>query len=51
MFTWFASPLWEIEGIQPYLGLADRRSSGEVWSGAVLVLAVFGALAVWGMVR
>lgn len=51
MFTWFASPLWEIEGIQPYLQLADRRSSGEVWTGAVLVLAIFGALAAWGMIR
>lgn len=51
MFTWFASPLWEIEGIQPYLQLADRRSTGEVLTGAVLVLALFGALAFWGMVR
>lgn len=51
MFTWFASPLWEIEGIQPYLQLADRRSSGEVWTGAILVLAVFGALAAWGLIR
>jgi rhomboid protease GluP len=51
MFTWFASPLWEIEGIQPYLQLVDRRSSGEVVTGAVLVLVVFGALAVWGIVR
>lgn len=51
MFTWFASPLWEIEGIPPFLQLADRRQAGEVVTGAVLVLAVFGALAVWGMVR
>ena len=51
MFTWFASPLWEIEGIQPFLELVDRRSTGEVLTGAVLVLALFGALAFWGMVR
>lgn len=51
MFTWFASPLWEVEGISPLFHLADRRSSREVVTGAVLVLAVFGALAVWGMVR
>jgi rhomboid protease GluP len=51
MFTWFASPLWEIEGIQPMLHLVDKRSTREVVTGAVLVLAVFGALAVWGMVR
>lgn len=51
MFTWFASPLWEVEGISPLFHLVDKRSSGEVVTGAVLVLAVFGALAVWGMVR
>lgn len=51
MFAWFASPLWEVEGISPFFHLADRRSSGEVITGAALALAVFGALAVWGMVR
>ena len=51
MFAWFASPLWAIEGIQPMLHLADKRSDRDVVTGAVLVLLVFGALAVWGMVR
>ena len=51
MFAWFASPLWEIEGIQPFLQLADKRSSREVITGAALVLIVFGALAAWGMMR
>lgn len=51
MFTWFASPLWEIEGIQPMLRLVDKRSSREVVTGAALVLLIFGALAFWGMVR
>jgi len=51
MFAWFASPLWAIEGIQPVLHLADKRSDRDVITGAVLVLLVFGALAVWGMVR
>lgn len=51
MFTWFASPLWEVEGISPLFQLVDRRSSREVVTGAVLVSAVFGALAVWGIVR
>lgn len=51
MFTWFASPLWEIEGIRPTFQLVDRRSSGEVVTGAALVLLVFGALTMWGMVR
>lgn len=51
MFTWFASPIWVIEGIQPFLQLADKRSSREVITGAALVLIVFGGLAMWGMVR
>jgi hypothetical protein len=51
MFTWFASPLWEIEGIQPYLQLVDMRPSREVVTGAALVLIVFGSLAFWGFVR
>ncbi|MDX1377779.1 MAG: rhomboid family intramembrane serine protease [Anaerolineales bacterium] len=51
MFTWFASPLWEIEGIQPYLQMVDKRPSREVIVGAALVLIVFGVLAMWGMVR
>ncbi|HKJ39803.1 MAG TPA: rhomboid family intramembrane serine protease [Anaerolineales bacterium] len=51
MFTWFASPVWVIEGIQPYLQLVDKRSSREVITGAALVLIIFGMLAMWGMVR
>jgi len=51
MFAWFASPLWAIEGIQPMLHLADKRSERDVVTGAALVLFFFGALAAWGMVR
>lgn len=51
MFTWFAGPLWAIEGIQPALYLADKRSSREMITGGALVLIVFGVLAMWGMVR
>lgn len=51
MFTWFASPLWEIEGIQPTLHLVDKRSTRDVISGAVLVLLIFGTLTVWGLTR
>lgn len=51
MFTWFASPLWAIEGIQPYLQVVDKRPSREVITGTALVLIVFGALAFWGFVR
>jgi rhomboid protease GluP len=52
MFTWFASPLWKVE--PNFLGgfqLVDKRPAREVVTGAVLVLAVFGALTVWGMIR
>jgi len=51
MFTSFAGPLWEVEGIPPMLQLVDKRESREVFTGAAVALVVFGALAVWGMVR
>ncbi len=51
MFTWFAGPQWEIEGIAPSLQLVDQRPAHEVLIGAATVLFVFGALAIWGIVR
>jgi rhomboid protease GluP len=51
MFTSFAGPLWEVEGIPPALQLADQRESREVVTGAVVTAVIFSALAVWGMVR
>ena len=51
MFSWFASPIWEVEGIAPVLQLVDQRPSREVLVGAALVVLVFGGLAMWGMVR
>jgi rhomboid protease GluP len=51
MFTWFAGPLWEIEGIAPVLQLVDQRPSREVIVGAATVMLVFGALAMWGLTR
>lgn len=51
MFTLFAGPIWQIEGIQPFLQLADQRSSRGVVTGAAVVLFIFGALAMWGMIR
>jgi rhomboid protease GluP len=51
IFTWFAGPVWEVEGIQPMLQLVDRRELREVLTGAATVLFIFGALAMWGMVR
>jgi rhomboid protease GluP len=51
MFTWFAGPLWEIEGIAPALRLVDERPSREVIVGAATVVLIFGALAMWGLMR
>ena len=51
MFTSFAGPLWDVEGIPPMLQLVDRRESRNVFTGAVVTAVIFGALAVWGMAR
>ena len=51
IFTWFAGPLWEIEGISPMLQLVDKRTSRDVIVGAATALFIFGGLAMWGMVR
>jgi rhomboid protease GluP len=51
MFTWFAGPMWEIEGISPMLRLVDQRPSREVIVGTATVLFIFGALAMWGLTR
>ncbi|MFN8403946.1 MAG: rhomboid family intramembrane serine protease [Anaerolineales bacterium] len=51
MFASFAGPLWEVEGIPPMLQLVNQRESRSVFTGAVVTAVIFGALAVWGMVR
>jgi rhomboid protease GluP len=51
MFTSFAGPLWEIEGGYPTYRTVDRRSFQSVMIGAATVILIFGALAMWGMVR
>jgi rhomboid protease GluP len=51
MFSWFACPLWEIEGIAPVLRLVDQRPAREVVTGVALVILTFGGLAMWGMMR
>lgn len=51
MFTTFAGPSYEVEGIYPAYHLVDRRPSSAVMIGAVMVLLIFGGLAFWGMVR
>jgi rhomboid protease GluP len=51
MFTSFAGPLWALEGVYPAYYPVDRRSSRGVILGAAMVIMIFGALAMWGMVR
>jgi len=50
MFTWFAGPIWKIEGVPPALHLVDQRSTRDVIVGAATVILVFSALAMWGMI-
>ena len=51
MFASFAGPLWEVEGIPPMLQLVDQRESRSVFTGAVVTAVIFGALAMWGILR
>ena len=51
VFTSFAGPLWEVEGIQPAYHLVDKRPLREVITGAATVILIFSGLAMWGMVR
>ena len=51
IFTSFAGPLWEIEGISPTYHLVDKRPLREVIIGAATVVLIFGGLAMWGMIR
>jgi rhomboid protease GluP len=51
MFATFAGPKWEVEGIYPSYYLADKRPFSSVIVGAATVVLIFGALAMWGMVR
>jgi rhomboid protease GluP len=50
-FAWFAGPVWQVEGIQPALRVVDQREFRDVVLGAGLVVIMFGALAVWGMMK
>ncbi len=49
IFAWFAGPRWEMEGMYPALHLADKREPREVLTGAAVVILIFGALAMIGM--
>lgn len=49
IFAWFAGPRWELEGIFPSLHLVDRREGREIILGGAVVVIIFGALAVFGV--
>jgi rhomboid protease GluP len=49
IFTWFAGPRWEVEGIYPSMQLVDKREPREVATGVSVVLLIFGALAMVGI--
>jgi rhomboid protease GluP len=51
MFTSFAGPLWNVEANQLGYSLVDKRPVREIIIGAVVVVFIFGVLALWGMVR
>ncbi len=51
MFTWFAGPIWKLEGIPPMVRLVDERTTRDVVIGAATVIMVFSALAMWGLTR
>lgn len=51
MFTSFAGPLWQVEGNMAGYSLVDKRPARDVITGSSAVLLVFGALALWGMMR
>ena len=51
MFTSFAGPLWEVEANMNGYTLVDKRPTRDLTVGASVVVLIFGALALWGIVR
>jgi rhomboid protease GluP len=51
MFTSFAGPLWNVESNLLGYSLVDKRPARNVLVGAAVVIFIFGALTLWGMVR
>lgn len=46
VFAWFGGPRWEVEGIYPLLKLEDRRDMRDAFIGALVVMGIFGAVAI-----
>jgi len=51
IFTWFAGARWEVTGTPPTLRLEDQREFREIVLGAGAVIVIFGALALWGILK
>ena len=51
MFTWFAGPVWAVESNLFDYSLVDKRPARDVITGAAVVIFIFGALTLWGLVR
>ena len=51
MFTSFAGPLWRVDASMTGYSLVDRRPARDVIVGTAVVVFLFGALALWGMLR
>jgi rhomboid protease GluP len=49
IFTWYAGPRWQLDGLYPNFQLKDSTELREIVNGASIVLLLFGLLAVWGM--
>jgi rhomboid protease GluP len=51
MFTSFAGPLWQVEANITGYSLVDKRPMRDVIIGAMVVVFIFSALALWGIVK
>ncbi len=49
IFTWFAGPRWEVQGIYPAFQLIDQREGRDIILGIAAAVIPFGLLALWGM--
>ncbi len=45
IFAWFGGPRWEVEGLYPLLHITDRRDMRDAITAALIVFAIFGAIA------
>ncbi|NPV56785.1 MAG: rhomboid family intramembrane serine protease [Anaerolineae bacterium] len=45
LFTWFAGPIFKVDGISPNLKLEDQRTPQQVWLAAVVIFGLLAGLA------